>query len=190
MGSLILVMQRQLTSEKIAGMLKTNGFDVYKMETSGAAVLSHTHQLDCGVVIASVKMSDMFINEFASFLPKNFALCLLATGQDMPILDQLVSDIDLDESRFKVLKMPLSKQAFLADLMSLMQAVENSRISKPFKKKLRRHEDDEVISKAKAKLMQTRAMSEPEAHRFIQKYAMDNGMALVDFAKKILESEI
>jgi len=44
-----------------------------------------------------------------------------------------------------------------------------------------------VVDRAKALLMRQKGLSEPEAHRAMQQYAMNHGMKIADFARRILE---
>ena len=52
--------------------------------------------------------------------------------------------------------------------------------------KVRSKEDQEMLSSAKAVLMERNGFSEEEAHRYIQKRSMDNGTGLVETAQMIL----
>jgi response regulator NasT len=45
----------------------------------------------------------------------------------------------------------------------------------------------EIVDEAKAVLMQKNNMTENEAHRYIQKNAMDSGRTMVDTATSILQ---
>ena len=45
----------------------------------------------------------------------------------------------------------------------------------------------ETLSAAKALLMERNNMTEPEAHRYIQKTAMDTGTSLVETAQMVLD---
>ena len=48
-------------------------------------------------------------------------------------------------------------------------------------------EEERLICRAKAVLMEVNLMSEAEAHRFLQKYSMDTGLRLAETARLILE---
>ena len=48
-------------------------------------------------------------------------------------------------------------------------------------------EEERLICRAKAVLMEVNRMSEAEAHRFLQKYSMDTGLRLAETARLILE---
>jgi response regulator NasT len=48
-------------------------------------------------------------------------------------------------------------------------------------------ESRELVNRAKEVLMKREGLTEPEAHRMIQQYAMNHGVRMADFARKILE---
>ena len=50
-------------------------------------------------------------------------------------------------------------------------------------------ESKDVVDRAKAVLMKQKGLSEPEAHRAMQQYAMNHGMKMAEFAQRILDSE-
>ena len=52
--------------------------------------------------------------------------------------------------------------------------------------KQRTREDQQLIARAKAVLMERNGFSEEEAHRYIQKRSMDNGTGLVEVSQMIL----
>jgi response regulator NasT len=47
--------------------------------------------------------------------------------------------------------------------------------------------DNEVVARAKEILMEKKHMKEPEAHRYLQKTAMDTGSSMVETAGMVLE---
>ena len=52
--------------------------------------------------------------------------------------------------------------------------------------KKRSAEEQEIIDKAKAVLMDRNHMSEEEAHRYLQKCSMESGTGLVESAQMVL----
>lgn len=69
-----------------------------------------------------------------------------------------------------------------------MMAGELSRRNKRNKKRPRERskEEEELLSSAKALLMERNQMTEEQAHRYIQKRSMDNGTGLLETAQMIL----
>ena len=52
--------------------------------------------------------------------------------------------------------------------------------------KRRTAEEEKIINKAKALLMERNQMTEEEAHRYLQKTSMDNGTSFTETAQMIL----
>lgn len=50
-------------------------------------------------------------------------------------------------------------------------------------------EDRALVERAKRVLMRDQGLSEPEAHRRMQKYAMKNGIKMTEYAARLLETE-
>ena len=76
--------------------------------------------------------------------------------------------------------MPASGQAVIGAVEMLSQL---HRMRLPH----RTGESKDTVERAKAVLMEQKGLSEPEAHRFMQQYAMNHGMKMAQFAQKILE---
>ena len=53
-------------------------------------------------------------------------------------------------------------------------------------KKRRSESERQIIESAKLLLMEKKDMSEPEAHRYIQKISMNSGVDVVETAQKII----
>jgi response regulator NasT len=76
----------------------------------------------------------------------------------------------------------------LVQTVAMMQNAVEIRIKKrKSRPKARSKEDMEVLSAAKALIMARNNMTEPEAHRYIQKTAMDTGTSLVETAQMVLD---
>ena len=48
-------------------------------------------------------------------------------------------------------------------------------------------ESRDTVNRAKAVLMKRKGLTEPEAHRAMQQYAMNHGIKMAEFARRILE---
>ena len=123
-------------------------------------------------------MSDMLYTEIRENLPEDFQMLLMARENLLP---QLV-DNDL-----VCLPMP-ARAGDLVQTVAMMQNAVEIRVKKrKSRPKARSKEDMEALSAAKALLMARNNMTEPEAHRYIQKTAMDTGTSLVETAQMALD---
>ena len=79
------------------------------------------------------------------------------------------------------LPLPASGQAVIGAVEMLSQL---HRMKLP----RRTGESRDLVERAKAVLMKQKGLSEPEAHRTMQQYAMNHGMKMADFAAQILRN--
>ena len=77
--------------------------------------------------------------------------------------------------------MPVSGQSVLGAVEMLTQL---HRMRMP----RRTGESKETVEQAKKLLMQQQGLTEPEAHRALQQYAMNHGVKMADFAAQILKT--
>ena len=52
----------------------------------------------------------------------------------------------------------------------------------------RQGEEKNLVEQAKQTLMKSRGLTEPEAHRAMQQYAMNHGIKMADYAAQLLHS--
>ena len=78
------------------------------------------------------------------------------------------------------LAMPASGQAVIGAVEMLSQL---HRMKLPH----RTGESKDIVDRAKAVLMKQKGLTEPEAHRAMQQYAMNHGMKMAEFAQQILD---
>ena len=97
----------------------------------------------------------------------------------------------LSEHGILAMPKPLSKTA-LGQALRFLLAVQNRMYA--LKAELRKAEEKaeelRIVTKTKLFLMETRHMTEDEAHRFIGKQAMDQGLSRKRAAERILEGEL
>lgn len=84
------------------------------------------------------------------------------------------------------LTMPLKVHELLQTLEMMEGEIRRRRKKMRQMPKLRTKEDQQLIEKAKAVLMERNGFTEEEAHRYIQKRSMDNGTGLVEVSQMIL----
>ena len=79
------------------------------------------------------------------------------------------------------LTMPASGQAVIGAVEMLSQ-LHRMKLPK------RTGESRDTVNRAKAVLMKQKGWTEPEAHRAMQRYAMNHGMKMAEFAQRILDA--
>lgn len=90
-----------------------------------------------------------------------------------------------DNTGVATLEMPLK----VRDLINSVEMMENQILSKRHKTKrkpgTRSPEDQAIINQAKEALMTVQNLTEEQAHRYLQKNAMDSGCTMVEVAKMV-----
>ena len=127
-----------------------------------------------GIIVAFPKAQDG--TAIKNLVEGRFEMLLVASKQ------RLLED----ETGIAMLEMPIK----VRDFLNSIEMMENNLFERTRKKKRkpgqRTKEEQAVINQAKEVLMDKNNMSENEAHRYIQKSAMDSGRTMVETAEMIL----
>jgi len=160
--------------QKIKKMLGSSGIKVWAVCHSKAEIIRNISGLDGGIIITSYKLADGTADMIYENLPEGFSMMVLATVAQA----ELISNRDIF-----IQTLPVSTVS-LASSVNMLLKNRDKRIAT--EKKERKAEEKRIIERAKLKLMEEHMMTEDEAHRFIQKKSMDNGVRMIDMAKIIL----
>lgn len=176
MENIIVVFPKIEDGKGIKGLLVRNGFHVDVVCTTGAFALEHAHSLSGGIVISGYKLPDMLYSELNESLPPQFELLLLASER---VLSQCPDEL-------MSISMPVKTVDFVNTLHMMFEAQYRRRRHKRTQPAERNTEERRIIDEAKAVLMERNHMTEDEAHRYIQKCAMDSGTKLIESAQMVL----
>lgn len=176
MENIIIVFPKVEDGKGIKSLLVRNGFHVDVVCTSGAFALEHAHSLSGGIVISGYKLPDMLYSELSESLPLQFELLLLASER---VLSQCPDEI-------MSISMPVKTVDFVNTLHMMFEAQYRRRRRQRTQPAVRNVEERKIIDNAKAILMERNHMTEDEAHRYIQKCAMDSGSKLIESAQMVL----
>jgi response regulator NasT len=153
------------------------GFSPPAVTSSGMRALSLAAGIKKGLIVCGYRAADISWAEIADSLPAGFAMLLLARE---PLLaeprDQGIACLPLS-----VRGEELRQEA--ARLLEEQKRSARKGLARP----ARSREDSEAIARAKEILMEKKRMREPEAHRYLQKTAMETGSTLVETACMVLE---
>lgn len=178
MSQIIVAFDGGSNRRRISDMLEGSGMAVKSVCRSGAEVIRKIHELGGGLVICGYKLADMTATDLAYDL-EGRAFILVVAPPDQ------IGDCN-GENVFK-LPAPATK----ADIVASVRMLDQMEDMLARKSASQRSADEKhVIEKAKALLIQKSGMSEPDAHRFIQRRSMESGMKLSDAARKILRENL
>ena len=154
-----------------------NGYDNVFHCNTGAKAITLADSLGEGVIISGFRMPDMPYTDILDYVEGRFEMLLVASRQKL--LE--------DERGVAMVEMPIK----VRDFLNSVEMMQNNIYAKFSRKKKsppkRTKEEQSIVDEAKAVLMEKNNMSENEAHRYIQKSAMDSGRTMVETAISVLK---
>ena len=174
MARIVIASQSDESRSKLARILSSSGFQVFRSCSSGGEVRRALSESEDCVVVMVGFMPDCKPDELLWDYRDRVQILMIAR---QPILENCES-----QEIFR-LAMPASAQA-VAGAVEMLTQLHRMRLPR------RRGENREIVERAKALLMEQKGLSEPEAHRAMQQYAMNHGMKMTEFAERILRSSI
>ena len=177
MTNIIVAFSRPEDGRNIKNILIKNGIPVTLSCTSGGQVLANTDDLRSGIVICGYRFKDMTCRQLCSELSPQFDLLLLASpskwsGEDM--------------GRILCLPAPFKACDLVSTVRMIDKMQEEKRRQRKRKPAIRSEEDQRVIEQAKEILIVRNQMTEPEAHKYLQKCSMDSQTDIVEAARMVL----
>ena len=171
MTNVIVAFPKPEDAKSIRNILVKNGFPVVAVCTSGAQTLQYADDLHNGVVVCGYRLTDMIYSQLREDLSEQFDMLLLASRR-------FTSEVD--DKRIRCVAMLLA---------SVDAAIEESELRKKKARqqpKQRNVLDKQQIMLAKDLLMKQKGMTEEEAHRYLQKSSMANGVNMIETAQMVL----
>ena len=173
MDRIILAFASEKAHAQITRILGSGGLAPSISCFSGAETIRAARKLGGAVVICGFRLRDMTAEMLAVDLTGIAPVLVISSPGNL----ELCGDRNLIK-----LAVPSSRAEFFASL-DLAQGV----LAGGALHIQRSAEEERLICRAKAVLMEVNLMSEAEAHRFLQKYSMDTGLRLAETARLILE---
>lgn len=170
--------------EILSRLIKESGFSrvTHSRSCSDARRLADSSEF--GLVIINTPLNDEFGRDFAVWLSErsNSGIILICRSDISDDLSDALSDYGIF-----VLPKPVNKTAFIQTVKTVSAARSRMLGFQSNTAKLHnKTEEIRLINRAKKCLMQYLKLSEPQAHRYIEKQAMDTRRTRKDVAKHIL----
>lgn len=177
MNNVVIAFPKMEIAKNIKKILASSGYSVAAVCTSGAQALSSMEGLSTGIIVCGYRFVDMMYTEMYDYMPPGFQMLLIASKEVIMErnVDNLVS-----------ISTPLRVHELLQTMEMMDYTVTRRRKKMRKQPKQRTEEEKETILKAKRLIMARNGMSEEEAHKYIQKRSMDNGVDIVETAQVIL----
>lgn len=167
MKDIIIAYPVKDTALQIRSLLESEGLHVSYVCALGSSVLGIAQELKEGVIVCSSILSDMSAGNIAEHLPVGFDVVALSKNGRESYMGNLIN-----------LTLPINKNEFLETVAVL--AYSKSAFTR------RREDEQDYISNAKLILMNSRGISEIQAHKFLQQESMKTGKKIVQLAKEII----
>lgn len=176
MVGIIVVFPKADDSLAIRNLLTRNGFNVVGNYTTGSSAINRADNLGEGIIVTGYKLTDMLYSDIVENVGDHFQVILLASRERL----------QNEKLGVATLEMPLKVRDLLNSVEMMQEQIlvkRHKKVSKSFK---RTPEEQAVIDNAKKALMKVQNLTEEEAHRYLQKNAMDSGCTMVEIAKMVL----
>ena len=172
MARIVIVSQLEDSRTKLYRLLTASGFQVYRSCSSGSELRRARSESEDCVVVMMGYTPDCNPDDLVWDYKDSIQILLIAK---QPVLE------NIESPEIFRLAMPASGQAVIGavDMLSQLHRMRLPR---------RTGESKDVVDRAKMVLMKTKGLSEPEAHRAMQQYAMNHGMKMAEFAAQILKN--
>ena len=173
MARIIVAFPERESNRKIFSVLEAAGYPVFRTCMTGNEVMRAFTLCQDGVLICAPRFPDRTADTLAWDLGDQAVI--LAVGRP----DQIAL---CEHPRIFRRTLPVSRTELIASVDMLLQ-LHDQRMPR------RDSGQNQRIRMAKEKLMAEQGLTEPEAHRMLQRYAMRHGLRLTDCAEKALAGE-
>lgn len=166
-------------------LLKSLGYSKIEVATNGAEARRHVGIEDFDLVLVNAPLTDEFGKELAVELTNTTSASVV-----LIVKNELTEDLTekMELHGVLVVGKPLNRQVFLQTL-KFASAARRRLIGLHQKNQKLQHKIEEirVVERAKWTLTERGAMTEPEAHRYIEKCAMNQRKTRKEVADNILQ---
>jgi response regulator NasT len=184
MDKALIVSGSEQAMETIAQFLHSYGYTDLTSTASGSEARRLSNQIEYALVIINTPLTDEFGHELSIMLAENSSsgIILLCKADIADDVSDKVGDYGVC-----VVSRPMNK-SILHQSIRLVEATRSRMMSlkRENSKLMVRIDEMRIISRAKLALVQFMGLSEPEAHRYIEKQAMDTRSTRREVAESIL----
>lgn len=176
MRRIIVAFERQSSCERLQRLAESGGEFSCVLCRSGAQLRRAAQKLRPEIVVCGFKLADESCEAVYCDLPPGCTMLMLASPANLALCEA---------GEILKLPTPVSRPELLSSLRLL------SRLSRAQARQGRESpagDEPELIAGAKSRLCAHFAMTEAQAHRFLQKKSMDAGVKLSQTAKVVLDS--
>ena len=171
MARIIIAGSSGRSRTQLAQLLSSSGHMVYRVCTNAAELRRVLNESEDGLLVLAGQMPGCSADELFWDYGEHVQILLIASP---PVLEAC------EEAGIFRLALPTSQQAVLGAVEMLTQ-LHQMRLPK------RAADDRQLVEQAKRLLMKRENLTEPQAHRSLQQFAMNHGMRMADYAAQIIK---
>ena len=171
MARIVVASASESSREQLSHLLSSSGYAVFRCCASGSELRRTVNECEDGIVMLMGQLPDCKPDELQWDYGDRIQILLIAKPQ---VLDSCESP-----EIFR-LPLPVSAQA-LVGAVEMLSQLHRMRLPR------RAGAEKETVEKAKELLMKQNGITEPEAHRTLQRYAMNHGMKMSEYAEQIIK---
>ena len=165
MNRLIVAFSSDTAAHRICAWLAQSGFPARTVCRTGAEVVRAVRYMGGGSVICAARLPDYTADELYD---------------DLLVIGKPEQLSDCENPAIRRLPLPVNRYQLAEAAEALTQAQQARAPAKPSQ------QDQEIIRHAKALLQSARGMTEPEAHRYLQRRSMEAHRKMADTARLII----
>ena len=173
MARIIIACGSETARGQLNGMLASSGHSVFRCCASGSELRRAMTECDDGIVVFVSGLPGCKVEEL--YWDYGNRTQILLIGRPPALAECEVPEI------FR-LALPASGQAVVGAVEMLSQ-LHQMRLPK------RTGTDKQTVEQAKQVLMRRLRVTEPEAHRMLQQYAMNHGVRMTEYAAQIIRED-
>lgn len=173
MARIVIASVSEKSREQLGQLLASSGFSVFRRCASGSELRRAINECEDGILVLMGPLPDCKPDELQWDYGDRVRILLIGKPA-------LLESCDAPEI-FR-LPLPISGQAIIGALEMLSQ-LHQMGLPK------RTGAERQTVEQAKRLLMSQNGITEPEAHRALQQYAMRHGMKMADYAAEIIHKE-
>lgn len=171
MARIVIASATETSREHLTQLLVSSGYSIFRCCASGSELRRTLNACEDGVVILMGHLPDCKADELQWDYGDRIQILLIAKPAVLEACEA--------QGIFR-LALPASSQAVIGAVEMLSQ-LHQMRLPK------RIGTDKQIVEQAKRLLMQRQSLTEPEAHRALQQYAMNHGMKMAEYAAQIVK---
>ena len=185
MDKILLVCSSEKGIKVYTDNLKSLGYNQIFVESNGAAARRKMINDELNMIIIDTPLKDEFGTEIAlkAAQSANAGVVLVVKSVNADMISSKVEDYGTI-----VIPKPFTKSVFIQSVKFVFTSLKRFKMMKKQENKLKKQvEDIKRIDRAKCLLIQYEDMTEEEAHRYIEKKAMDDRISRRDISEKIIK---